>query len=159
LNRPPRSLEARAIGLLARREYSRAELRARLAHHAPDAQALEATLDQLAEKKLLSDERFVGSLVRRRAGRFGLARIRHELQAHHLSPEQLEPALGALKASEFDRALQVWQKRFGQAPATLEDRARQMRFLAGRGFAADVIHRVVGRALAGATGPADPDMF
>lgn len=158
MNRPPRSLEARAIGLLARREYSRAELRARLAEHASDAQALEATLDQLASKKLLSDERFVGSLVRRRAERFGLARIRHELQAHQLPPEQLEPALRALKSSEFDRALEVWRKRFGQAPATREDRARQMRFLAGRGFAAEVIHQVVGRAHAVSNDPADPDL-
>lgn len=157
MNRPPQSLEARAIGLLARREYSRAELRTRLAEHASDADALEATLDKLASKKLLSDERFVGSLVRRRAERFGLARIRHELQAHQLSPEQLEPALSALKASEFDRALQVWRKRFGEAPATHEERARQMRFLAGRGFAAEVIRQVLGQAKAFPIDPAEPD--
>jgi regulatory protein len=143
-DRQPRSLEARALGFLARREYSRVELRARLAAHAPDADTLEAVLDRLASKKLLSDQRFVESVVRRRAERFGTARIRHELRSHDLSAEQLEPALQALKASEFDRALEVWRKRFGEPPDSRESRARQMRFLAGRGFAPEVIRRVVG---------------
>ncbi|MBM3409617.1 MAG: recombination regulator RecX, partial [Betaproteobacteria bacterium] len=53
-------------------------------------------------------------------------------------------ALQALKASEFDRALEVWRKRFGEPPDSRESRARQMRFLAGRGFAPEVIRRVVG---------------
>jgi hypothetical protein len=33
-----------------------------------------------------------------------------------------------------------------------------MRFLAGRGFAAEVIHQVVGRAHAVSNDPADPDL-
>jgi len=157
LSQSPRSLEARAIGLLARREYSRAELRGRLAEHAPDPETLEAALDRLAAKKLLSDERFVDSLVRRRAGRFGLARIRHELQTHQLPPEQLEPALRALKSSEFERAVEVWRKRFGEAPQSRDDRLRQMRFLAGRGFAAEVIRQVVGRAHPAESDPEDSE--
>lgn len=146
MSRPPVSLEARALGFLARREYSRAELRARLAAHAPDAEVLDAVLDQLAAKKLLSDQRFLESLVRRRADRFGAARIQHELRTHQLSAEQLAPALAALKASELERAREVWQRRFGEAPASREERLRQMRFLAGRGFAAEVIRKVVGGA-------------
>lgn len=146
MSRPPVSLEARALGFLARREYSRAELRARLAAHAPDAEVLDAVLDQLAAKKLLSDQRFLESLVRRRADRFGAARIQHELRTHQLSAEQLAPALAALKASELERAREVWQRRFGEAPASRDERLRQMRFLAGRGFAAEVIRKVVGGA-------------
>ncbi len=144
MSRSPISLEARALGLLARREYSRAELRARLVAHAPEPDALDAVLDQLAAKKLLSDQRFIDSIVRRRAKRFGAARIQHELRTHRLPAEQLMPALEALKASELERAREVWQKRFGEAPARREDRLRQMRFLAGRGFAGEVIRKVVG---------------
>lgn len=146
MSRPPVSLEARALGLLARREYSRAELRARLAAHAPDADALDAVLDQLAAKKLLSDQRFIESLVRRRADRFGAARIQYELRTHQLSAEQLGPALEVLKATELERAREVWQRRFGEVPASREEQLRQMRFLAGRGFAAEVIRKVVGAA-------------
>lgn len=97
-------------------------------------------------QKLLSDQRFIESLVRRRAERFGAARIQHELRTHQLSAEQLAPALEALKASELERAQEVWQRRFGEAPASREERLRQMRFLAGRGFAAEVIRKVVGAA-------------
>ena len=155
LSRPPLSLEARALGFLARREYSRTELRARLVPHAPDPEALEAVLDQLVAKKLLSDQRFIDSLVRRRSGRFGAARIQHELRTHQLPAEQLGPAIEALKASELERAREVWQKRFGEAPASREERLRQMRFLAGRGFAADVIRKVVGRSTGGSDDPDD----
>ncbi len=157
MSRPPISLEARALGFLARREYSRAELRARLAAHAPDADALDAVLDQLAAKKLLSDQRFIESLVRRRAERFGAARIQHELRTHQLSAEQLAPALEALKASELERAREVWQRRFGEPPASREERLRQMRFLAGRGFAGEVIRKVVGAAGRSSSVAEEPD--
>src|SRR4051812_41544139 len=70
---PPRTLRSRAIGLLARREYSRAELRARLLGErapegAPDTAAVDVLLDELTAEGLLSDARFAQSLVRRKAG-------------------------------------------------------------------------------------------
>jgi regulatory protein len=37
----------------------------------------------------------------------------------------------------------VWQRRFGGPATDAADRARQMRFLAGRGFDTEVIRRVV----------------
>jgi regulatory protein len=138
-----RSLESRALALLARREFSRAELRARLIPHAQSEAEIEALLDGLVRRKLLSDQRFVESLVRRRAGRYGIARIRHDLSAHQLEPEQLRQVLQTLSASEMERAREVWRKRFGEPAQTREERLRQMRFLSARGFAADVVRRVV----------------
>ncbi|MFQ6722236.1 RecX family transcriptional regulator, partial [Bordetella pertussis] len=44
----------------------------------------------------------------------------------------------------YARALAVWQKRFGEKPADRAAYARQARFLAGRGFAHDVIRRILG---------------
>jgi regulatory protein len=38
----------------------------------------------------------------------------------------------------------VWARRFGQPAADRAERARQARFLAGRGFSADSIRRVTG---------------
>jgi regulatory protein len=38
----------------------------------------------------------------------------------------------------------VWRRKFGQPPANAQERARQMRFLHGRGFPADVIRKVLG---------------
>ena len=148
----PRSLESRALACLARREFSRAELRARLAPHAESAEALEAVLDKLALRKLLSEERFVESLVRRRSARFGSARIRQELRSHQVDAAQVREVVHALDATEFERAREVWRKRFREPAASREERLKQMRFLAARGFAVEVIRRVVG---VGA--PADPE--
>lgn len=141
---PGLSLEQRALGLLSRREYSRTELRRRLAPHAEEAEVLEALLDRLESRRLLSDQRFTESLVHRRSARFGVAMIRQELARHGVSDEQASEQLQQLRATEFDRAREVWRRRFGDSPAgDPSDRLRQMRFLAARGFSHEVIRRLV----------------
>jgi regulatory protein len=37
----------------------------------------------------------------------------------------------------------LWQRKFGRAPASMQERARQIRFLAARGFSAATIGRVL----------------
>jgi len=56
-----------------------------------------------------------------------------------------DEAAQALRNSEVERAAEVLARKFPQAPATAAERARQARFLAGRGFAADVIARLIRR--------------
>ena len=141
---PPLSLKGRALAALARREYSRLELARKLQPHAESAEQLDAVLDTLEAAKLLSNARFAESLAHRRAERFGVARVKQELKSHQLAPELIAEQVAQLRASEFERARAVWQKRFGELPLDAQGRARQMRFLAARGFSADVIRRVVG---------------
>jgi regulatory protein len=94
--------------------------------------------------------------VRTRAPRQGLQRIRAELTRHGLALDADTAA--ALRESELARAREVWQRRFGQPAADAAERARQMRFLAGRGFAAEAIRRAVPRAAdPGASRAQDPD--
>ncbi|MEW5881762.1 MAG: RecX family transcriptional regulator, partial [Pseudomonadota bacterium] len=45
--------------------------------------------------------------------------------------------------SELSRAREVWRKRFGTPPRDDAERAKQLRFLASRGFSTDVILQVV----------------
>ena len=106
-----------------------------------DAACVDALLDWLEARGHLSDERFVESRVHARAPRFGTQRIRQELARHgaRLSPDDAQ----ALKASEAERARQVWIRKFGEPAADAAGRARQMRFLAARGFDAEVVRRVV----------------
>ena len=106
----------------------------------PD-EAVEAILDWLEAQHHLSDARFVESRVHARAARHGNLRIRQELARHGVSLSAEETR--ALKESEFSRACDVWRRKFGAPPADAADRARQMRFLGGRGFSAEVIRRVV----------------
>jgi regulatory protein len=151
--RPPLSLKARALQWLAQREHSRLELQRKLlraarerdreAEDAPDPQAeVEALLDALVADKHLSEARFVESRVHAREARFGSRRIAQELAQHGAALDA--DTAERLRAGEFERARAVWSRKFGAAPAgDMAARARQMRFLAGRGFAADVIRRVV----------------
>jgi regulatory protein len=139
-----------AVAQLARREYSRADLRSKLLRHLGEtterdeaAAQVEKILDQLQAKGLLSDERFAAALTRTRANRFGAARIRLEMREHNLPDEIVRPAIEELKQTEEQRALDLWKRRFGHPPADPTERARQMRFLAQRGFSTAVVLRVV----------------
>jgi regulatory protein len=137
------SLKARALRFLAAREHSRVELRRKLAPHAAEPAEIEAVLDELERAGWLSAERYVASVVHRRAARLGTARVKAELQGHGLDPALVAEAVQQLRGSELERAREVWQRRFGTPPSDPAQRAKQMRFLAGRGFAGDVIRRVV----------------
>jgi regulatory protein len=154
--RPPLSLKGRALQWLSQREHSRIELKrklvraARLRDEAAASEAdasdraaeIEALLDWLNEHHYLSEARFVESRVHARAARFGQRRIAQELNQHGASLDA--DTAERLRASEFARAQALWTRRFGSEPtADAALRAKQMRFLAGRGFASDVIRRVV----------------
>lgn len=140
------SLKGRALRYLAAREHSRAELERKLAPHAESPQQLAEVLDDLQAKDFISEARVVESVINRRAGRFGAARIRHELQGKGLAPEAVADAVSSLKASEVERAREVWRKKFGESAADAAARGKQMRFLAARGFGSEAIRRVVSQS-------------
>ena len=52
-------------------------------------------------------------------------------------------AVARLRATEVDRAREVWRKKFAAPPVDAAERGKQMRFLASRGFGGDAIHKVV----------------
>jgi regulatory protein len=139
-----KSLMARAVDLLSRREYSRRELVQKLKPHAETEEQLEAVLDQLAGKSWQSDQRYAEQLLRAKGSRHGSLRLRHAMREKGLDAEIIEQTLAG--QNDQQQAQAVWQRKFGSLPQTREDKARQMRFLAGRGFPADVIHRVLAGA-------------
>ena len=107
----------------------------------PHAQQISELLDELEAAGHLSDARLIESRIHVRAARFGNLRIERELQQLGVAAD--EPARAALRDSEQQRAQAVWARKFGQPPANAAERARQMRFLAGRGFSADVVRAVL----------------
>ena len=144
--RETRSLFARAVALLARREHSRAELAVKLRRtltEADDPAEVDRVLDALERDKLLSDERFAGALTRTRSARFGDARVRFDLKSAGVSVETVDHAVASLKGTELERAQAVWQRRFGEPPRTAQERGRQARFLQARGFSTDTIGKVL----------------
>jgi regulatory protein len=128
---------------LARRDYSRAELAAKLAPFGTDGE-IEAILDRMGELSLQSDARMAENWVRSNSGRFGRARLQSELARRGLARELIEEALanGGM-ASEAERAHAVWQSRYASLPAEPREWARQARFLLARGFAAEVVRAVL----------------
>lgn len=128
-----------AIGLLARREYSRAELAQRLKKKAFDEAAIDECLDTLVEQGLQSDARFVASFVRSRILRGqGVIRIKGELRQRGVDQETLNTAFKEVEEGEqvdwFELARETLARRFDSAGETPKERARRERFLASRGF-------------------------
>jgi regulatory protein len=137
------SLKGRALRLLAGREHSRAELQRKLSAHETEPGELARALDELAAKGFIDEQRVLESVVHRRAGRLGAARVRQELQAKGLDPQAVATAVASLQGSEEARAREVWRKRFGAPPGDAAEHGKQMRFLLTRGFQAEVVRRVV----------------
>lgn len=155
----PRSLKARALQWLAQREHSRAEMQRKLLPHARALAARGETeggdagdaadpmtrvvelLDWLESNRYLSQQRFVESRIHVRASRHGNLRIQQELAQHGLALDA--DATQTLKASEFDRAREVWSRKFDGPAVDAAGRARQARFLTGRGFSAETVRRVL----------------
>ena len=140
------SLKGRALRLLCGREHSRAELERKLQSFEEEPGTLAQALDELQAKGFINEARVIDSVVHRRAAKLGTARIRQELQGKGLDPEAVSEALAGLQATERERAQEVWRKKFGEPPQDAQAAAKQMRFLASRGFGADAIRRVVGAA-------------
>jgi regulatory protein len=142
----PRTLKARAIGLLARRDYSRAELRAKLlgTTDAPARDEVDALLDELAGLGYLSDARFAAAVVRQKAGTHSRRAIAEALKAKGVDREAAAAALAALDGrDEVAEATALWRGRFGAPPRDDREMARHVRFLQSRGYGVTVALKVL----------------
>ena len=140
------SLKGRALRLLAAREQSRSELEKKLKPFEETPGQIAQVLDELQAKDFISEARVIESVINRRQAKMGGSRIKRELQDKGLDAGIVAEAIDGLKTTELARAREVWRKKFdsktdtGTSPA---DKAKQMRFLAARGFGADAIRRVL----------------
>ena len=135
------------MGLLARREHSRAELARKLTERGFAAEDIGPLLDRLAAQRLQSDARFTECYVRMRRGRgYGPQRIRAELRERGVGPELIGQMLDTQAGVDTPRIDDIWRRKFaGHLPEDYRERARQMRFLQQRGFTSTEIHALFGR--------------
>jgi regulatory protein len=140
----PRELKARALRLLMRRDHGRAELVRKLTQHAESTEAVEQLLDELVRRKLLSEDRVAESRANTLSRKFGVSRIRHDLRAKGIADETIERVAAEAQSTEVERAREIWKRKFREPAASRADRAKQMRFLAARGFSHDTIRKVMG---------------
>lgn len=139
----PGDARTRALALLARREHTRAELARKLEAAGFDASEVRPLLDEFEAKNWLSDRRFAESWVADHRAKSGSVKLAYELRQHGVPEAVIDEVLGDHRSSEVERARAVWQKKFGTPPAGVAEKAKQMRFLQGRGFAPEAIRHAL----------------
>jgi regulatory protein len=77
--------------------------------------------------------------------RYGSIRIAMAMRERGVDEALVRESLDRIKQTELERAWAIWNKRFGQQGLPTEPRAyaRQARFLAARGFAGDVVSKIL----------------
>lgn len=143
MDRKTIDLRQRALACLSRREYSRLELRRKLAPHAGEDDDLNALLDDLEARNWLSDSRYAEQIVHARSAKYGAQRIAYELREQGVDEVSVAAALAGLQDGELERAREVWSKKFGRPPRDAQEKTKQVRFLQSRGFAMDVIFQAL----------------
>ena len=141
--RPTISLLGRAIRYLSYREHSQFGLKKKLIPHAQSEQELDEVITKLIAKGYLSNERFTESFIAMKSQKYGARRIAQELQQHHLEPSMLKEQLNKIKEFEPQKCYELWVKKFAQVSKDPKEIARQVRFLANKGFSQEVIMRIV----------------
>ncbi len=138
------------MDLLARREHGRVELTRKLRQRGATPELIEPALDKLVEEGLLSEARYLESFVsyRARSG-YGPLRIREELTQRGLQRAEIEQALRDCGFNWQEKMYETWERKFGgDLPVDARERAKQGRFLSYRGYALDMVGRLLsGRSL------------
>ena len=140
-------LRQQAIRLLARREHTRVEL-ARKLSGLGTTEEIDAVLADMEASQLQSDNRTAENYLRSNASRLGTSRLRHTLKTRGVAPEMIEEQLAqADLPDEIERARAAWSRKFSVAPPNPKEWARQARFLQSRGFASDIVRRLLKQPL------------
>ena len=136
----PLELKIRALRYLARREHSRAELARKLAPHAESPQAIETVLDDLANRKQLSDERYAEVRSHWLSRKYGAARIRQDLKAHGVAEAVIERVSAE---GDLEKAKAILARKYRAVATTRDEKAKRARFLQSRGFSYEIIRKVL----------------
>lgn len=137
-------LFAKALRVLALREHSRLELAKKLAGLTEDSSLIEQVLDKLVQSDYLNDQRYAEMLVRSSVSKgYGPLKLTHLLRAKGVESELAKTVLDEAELDWQALAAYQRQKKFGDTlPTDWPERARQSRFLAGRGFYLETINAV-----------------
>ena len=104
---------------------------------------LELVLDELENKDWLSDNRFSEQFVLSKKRKFGALKIAHELKLRGVNKSIINRVLRDIKDDEFLLAKKIWEKKFNQIPITIDEKAKQIRFMQSRGIEASIIHQIL----------------
>ena len=140
----PTVIRAKALELLARREHSRLELRQKLIRRGYPSDRVEPVLEQLAEERLLDENRYAELYACARADKgYGPLRIDRELRERGVPDDAVAAALAGLADDWLPKLRELHRKRFkSRLPADVAERMQQTRVLRQHGFTLDQIKRL-----------------
>ena len=142
---PQKTLRARALDILSRQEISRAELKRKLAPHAESEEEIERVLNEFADRRWQSDERYAEAYIHSKSRKHGSLRLKQALAQQGIDEETSQKLLPD-RSSEKQTAMDVLRKKFKHPAAELKEKQKQARFLAYRGFDADTVQTALKHA-------------
>ncbi|MDO5058712.1 MAG: recombination regulator RecX [Neisseria sp.] len=137
-----KSLRARAMDILSRREVSRLELKRKLAAYAESEEEIDAVLEEFSEHNWQSDERYAEAYIHSKSPKHGILRLKQGLAAKGVEKELVETYLPDSE-QELQNACAVLRKKFKVPPEDWKEQQRYLRFLAYRGFTSDSAYRAL----------------
>ena len=135
----------RALAMLDRRDYSRAELLKKLVEKGEDETEAAAAVERLAELGFVDDARYAPIIVRHYAAKgYGPQRVRQELQRRGIPKELWDEAMEQMPEQDdtIDRLLRSRLK--SESPDRAELKKAQD-FLLRKGYGWDEIKAALGR--------------
>ena len=146
-NEADKKLRNRALYYLAKREYSFHELVNKTLNYAEELglnkQECEFIISKLREQNLQSAHRFCESYINSKKNKFGAQKIVFELTQKGVSEDLVATFIGELVRSEYDLALQVWNKKYSHVAQDINEKAKQIRFMQSRGFSFETIKKII----------------
>ncbi len=131
-----------AVGALARRMRSVAELKRLLRPRAADEALVETVVSRLKDQKFLNDSAYAAaySSYRRENQKLGRRRVVQDLQARGVHPEVIAKSVSAAYAGVREESLarEFLARKRMRRPSNPKDAARLFRTLVRAGFAAGV---------------------
>lgn len=146
---PLERAKARALRLLERRDYSEAELAAKLAEKGEEPETAQAAARRMVELGFVNDESYAGAVVRHYAAKgFGRQRIREELRRRRVPRELWDAALEELDGQDETAERLLAARLRGKAPEG-EELKRACAWLVRRGFSWDEVRSAAARLCEG----------
>lgn len=144
-------LKSYALWLLSSREYSQARMLTKLSGRCADKDLVEACISELLESNYLSDERMTQSYVRMAVdkGSDGPIKIASKLMQKGIDRGLINEHLIPDDEIWLENAANTLMKKFKSPATSHEERQKQARFLANRGFTMDQIRYALDNAGAG----------
>lgn len=136
-------LEGYALWMLAQRDMTRHSVKEKLAGYAQDRSDIDPVLDRMEELGYLDDRRFAEVYIRscRDSRGYGPMKTRFKLKEKGITNDLIDEFLDDKDEAWVIKAREMRERKFGDIPTEYDEKNRQMRFLAGRGYSFDQIKK------------------